>query len=189
MATRREERDRGRAAAVRRLRSRPVRILDALAQAAGGLSTPQLVALLGERIQDHQQALTKYGEVLRFRESAGHVERAGETEGSWQQGPAVIWRITSAGRAWLRECEREASRAPVAGAAEDAEEARLAAGRKALADAAQHYSRDTPADVRIQVARELRYAGCSLKEIGQVFGVTGEAIRLILLPAARERRQ
>lgn len=164
-------------------RDRPVRILRALAQSAGPLSTPGLVDLLDEGISTRQRALTRYGNVLRDHESAGHVRRSGRTAG--RRGLAETWIITGAGRTWLADCEatrarRSAERAEAEWQA--AEDERAAAARNAkLQQARELHDRATPRAARAQSARELRDAGCTLEEIGAVFGVSREMIRLDLL--------
>ena len=80
---------------------RTERVLRALAQSPQPLSAPDLLDLLGGAPADHQRALTAYGQVLREHARHGRVSRAGRTAGAWQQGPAVLWRITESGRAWL----------------------------------------------------------------------------------------
>jgi len=165
-----------------RANARPGRILRALAEAPAGLSTPQLVEKLGERSAPNQQVmLSWYGEILRKREQRGEVARAGTVPGRWQQGPAVRWAITDAGRARLAEMEAGPGRARIAAerkAAQAAERARLLAHReRLLADADRDYGAGVTAAERRRIVPALRAAGCTLADIGSVFGVTGEQIR------------
>jgi hypothetical protein len=60
------------------------------------MSSRQLAELHGETAS--QQTLTKYGSVLRAARDNGHVEQAGTTPVAWQQPPAIVYRITDAGR-------------------------------------------------------------------------------------------
>ena len=114
MASRREIQERSRAAAQARLAQRPYRLLDALSRAPDGLSTRQLVHELGESIA-LQQALTRYGQELHRHETAGRVERAGQTRGGYQRPPSWVWRITTSGRAWLSSRQAAATGTGIAG--------------------------------------------------------------------------
>lgn len=162
--------------------SRTIRILRVLRRSPGGLSTPQLVAELAEGIEPLQKALTWYGGILRRHEDQGNVERAGRTPGGWQQGISTIWHLTDQGEKFLAYADeapvREAERQRLA--AEMTEAARMRAD--ALAEAARECSRGTPRTERRIIAGRLRQLGCSLEEIGQVFGVSREMIRQDLLP-------
>lgn len=165
-----------------RANTRPGRILRALAEAPAGLSTPQLVDLLGEEgSTPHQRLLTWYGSILRKREKLGEVTRAGLVPGHWQRGPAVRWAITDAGRTRLEELETAPARARVTAerkAELTAERARAMAVRERLLDEAdrEHGAGTSPAERR-RLVPALRAAGCSLDDIGAVFAVSGEQIR------------
>jgi DNA-binding PadR family transcriptional regulator len=162
--------------------TRPVRILRALAASPDGLTAPGLVAELAEGIEPRQQALTWYGSILRDYSEKGLTVRAGRTGGGWQRCPAVIYRITDEGLARLAYVDDEPNRKAAFDKA--LTEAGEAASRRhaALAQAAQAYSRATPRDDRRAVALHLRNLGCTLEEIGQLFGVSREMIRQDLLP-------
>jgi Helix-turn-helix domain len=174
--------------------TRPARIMRALSSSAAPLSTPDLVRLLDEGISPNQQALTWYGQILRSYAETGRVTRYGRTPGAWQRAPAETWRITEAGRRWLAGYDAEPAKAAAAKAeAEQAatEAQRAATARTALLEQARAlYGRATPRASRAQAAHKLRNAGCTLEEVGAVFGVTREMIRLDLLldPGAAPRR-
>lgn len=156
---------------------RPIRIMRALAAAPSGLSTPALVAELAEGVEPHQKALSWYGQILRKRANLGHVEKAGTAPGSWQRSPAIIWRITDEGRGVLAHIDDEPARRAELEQARIEQDAAVRARRAALAQAAHVYSRSTPRTERRSAAIRLRELGCTLEEIGQVFGVTREMIR------------
>lgn len=163
--------------------NRPLRILRAIAASPHGLAAPGLVAELAEGIEPHQKALAWYGTILRAHAGNGLIARAGKTEGGWQRCPAFIYRITGEGLARLAhiddEPNRKAAHDKALAQAEEASERRHAA----LAEAGRVYSRATPRDDRRTAALQLRNLGCSLEEIGGIFGVTREMIRQDLLPA------
>jgi hypothetical protein len=155
----------------------------ALAGAPDGLSTPALVAELAEDMKSHQRALSQYGQILRSRAKQGHVENAGKISGrGWQRPPVTIWRITGEGRKLLAHIDDEPARKARAEQAAIEQEEASRAQTAALAEAARLYSRHTPRSVRRPAAVRLRELGCSLEEIGQVFGVSREMIRQDCLP-------
>ena len=106
--------------------------------------------------------------------------------------PAIIWRITTAGRRWLDE--HDAAQALAAAAAaqaqRQAEQAQRTATERdhALDEARAAFNRQTPRTTRKQAAHQLRDLGCTLDQIGAVFHVSKERIRQDLLwnPAARK---
>jgi hypothetical protein len=163
--------------------ARPIRIMRALAGAPDGLSTPAIVAELAEGIPSNQRALSWYGQILRSRAKQGHVENAGKISGrGWQRPPVIIWRITGEGRKLLARIDDEPARKARAEQAAIEQEEASRAQTSALAEAARLYSRHTPRSVRRPAAARLRELGCSLEEIGQVFGVSREMIRQDCLP-------
>lgn len=126
--------------------TRARRALALLAGHPGGLSTPLLAQLGGDPPGRRGQSLT--GTALRYAEAAGWVRRAGKTPGGHQQGPAVIWDITGAGREALAWAEaprsgrtpassRERPRRPEHPWADDAEE-RTRAGESVASTARRH---------------------------------------------------
>jgi hypothetical protein len=163
--------------------TRPVRLLRALAQNPEPLSTPALASLLAEPGR-RPRLLSAYDRALRRHEHAGHVERAGR-ERRGRGRPAIIWRITPAGRRWLDDHDK----APDLAAAAAAAAQRTAAERDhALDEARATFNRQTPRISRKHAAQQLRELGCTLDQIGAVFHVTKERIRQDLLwdPAARK---
>ena len=172
--------------------TRPTRILRALAAAPDGLSTPAIVEALAEGIKPNQKALSWYGSILRSQVKQGNAEKAGTVAGHWQKGPAIIWRITGKGRELLAYIEdgpaREAEGRAVQIRLELAAQNRM----MALAEAAQMFSQGISLPERRTTAIRLRALGCTLEEIGQVFGVTREMIRLDCLhcePKPRPERR
>lgn len=166
---------------------RPIRILRALAERPGGLSTPELVDLFGEPIRPRQRALTRYGGILRRHLKDGRVEKEW-TPGTRPGVTAAVWRATSAARTWLDEQDRAPARAEATRvfAERRREQNRRAAVERAeaLAAARSSYGRDTPPFVRVKVARDLRNLGCTLEQVGAALGVSRETIRLDLLADA-----
>ena len=169
--------------------TRPARLLRALAQNPEPLSTPALASLLAEPGR-RRRLLSAYDHTLRRHEQAGHVERAGR-ERKGRGRPAIIWRITTAGRGWLDDHDKapDLAAAAAAEAQRKTEQARRAAAERdqALDEARATFTRQTPRISRKRAAHQLRELGCTLDQIGAVFHVTKERIRQDLLwdPAAR----
>ena len=163
--------------------TRPARLLRALAQNPEPLSTPALASLLAEPGR-RRRLLSSYDQALRRHEQAGHVERAGRVP-KGRGRPAIIWRITPAGRGWLDDHDR----APALAAAAAAKARRAAADRdQALDEARATFDLQTPRISRKRAAHQLRDLGCTLDQIGAVFHVSKERIRQDLLwdPAVRQ---
>ena len=135
----------------------------------GPLSTPTLASLLAEPGQ-RQRLLASYDRALRQHEHAGHVEQAGHaTNGPGR--PAIIWRITTAGRDWLDDHDN----APAL-AQRKTEQARRTASERdhALEQARATFNRQTPRISRKRAAHQLRDLGCTLDQIGAIFHVSKE---------------
>jgi hypothetical protein len=173
--------------------TRPARLLRALAQNPEPLSTPTLASLLAEPGR-RRRLLSAYDHILRRHEQAGHVERAGR-ERKGRGRPAIVWRITTAGRGWLDEHDKapDLAAAATVEAQRKTEQARRAAAERdhALDEARATFTRQTPRISRKRAAHQLRELGCTLDQIGAVFHVTKERIRQDLLwdPAARTPRR
>lgn len=152
---------------------RPLLVLRALA-AKGPLSTPDIRDALELWTDPPQRALSWLGTILRVQRQDGLVVRVGQTVGHWQQSPAVIWEITDQGLGELRRIDsiREWQQQEALRLAAAAEERRLA-----LTAAAKIARRDMSRLHRREIALRLRNAGCTLEEIGALFGVTREMIR------------
>jgi predicted ArsR family transcriptional regulator len=168
--------------------TRPARLLRALAQNPEPLSAPALASLLAEPGR-RRRLLATYDRILHRHEQAGHVERTGRVP-KRRGRPAIIWRITPAGRAWLDDYDKAPALAAAAAAAQRrTEQAQRAAAERdrALDEARATFSRETPRISRKRAAQQLRDLGCTLDQIGAVFHVSKERIRQDLLwdPAAR----
>ena len=166
--------------------TRTTRLLTAPAQDPEPLSGPRP----GQR----RRLLASYDRTLRRHEQAGHVEQAGHaTNGPGR--PAIIWRITSAGRRWLDEDDKAPNLAAAAAteARRKTEQAQRTATERnhALDEARATFTLQTPRTSRKRVAHQLRDLGCTLDQIGAVFHVSRERIRQDLLwdPAARPAAQ
>jgi predicted ArsR family transcriptional regulator len=163
--------------------TRPARLLRALAQNPEPLSAPALASLLAEPGR-RRRLLASYDRILHRHEQAGHVERAGRVP-KRRGRPAVIWRITPAGRGWLDEHDNAPALAAAAAAAAQGktEQAqRMATERDhALDEARATFNRQTPRINRKRAAHQLRELGCTLDQIGAVFHVSKERIRQDLL--------
>ena len=173
--------------------TRPARLLRALAQNPEPLSTPALASLLAEPGR-RRRLLASYDRALHRHEQAGHVERAGRVP-KGRGRPAIIWRITPAGRGWLDEHDKAPALAAAAAAEAQrkTEQAQRAATERdqALDEARATFNRQTPRISRKRAAHQLRDLGCTLDQIGAVFHVSKERIRQDLLwdprtPAARK---
>jgi hypothetical protein len=168
--------------------TRPARLLRALAQNPEPLSAPALASLLAEPGR-RRRLLATYDRILHRHEQAGHVERTGRVP-KRRGRPAIIWRITPAGRAWLDDYDKAPARAAAAAAAaqRQTEQAQRTAAERdhALDQARATFNRQTPRTDRKCAAHQLRDLGCTLDQIGAVFGVSKERIRQDLLwdPAA-----
>jgi DNA-binding PadR family transcriptional regulator len=158
-------------------------LLRALAQNPEPLSTPALASLLAEPGR-RRRLLASCDHTLRQHEQAGHIERAGR-ERKGHGRPAIIWRITSAGRRWPRDHDK----APVLAAATAVEaqrkteqaKRRAAERDEALDEARAIFTRQTPRISRKRAAHQIRELGCTLDQIGAVFHVSKERIRQDLL--------
>ena len=172
-----------------RAETRAVRLLKALAQDPEPLSTPALASLLAESGQ-RRRLLSSYDRALHRHERAGHVERAGHAP-KGRGRPAIIWRITTAGLAWLDDHDKapDLAAAATVEAQRKTEQARRAAAERdhALDEARATFTRQTPRISRKRAAHQLRDLGCTLDQIGAVFHVSKERIRQDLLwdPAVR----
>ena len=169
--------------------TRGARLLKALAQNPEPLSTPALAGLLAESGQ-RRRLLSAYDRALHQHEQAGHVERAGHAP-KGRGRPAIIWRITSAGRDWLDDYDKAPALAAAAAAEAQrkTEQAQRTATERdhALDEARATFNRQTPRTSRKSAAHRLRDLGCTLDQIGAVFHVSRERIRQDLLwdPAVR----
>jgi hypothetical protein len=139
---------------------------------AGQASTPELRAAIGDGA-----SLLRYGEALRYHEAAGRVERKGWTPGSRRVGRAVIWALTEAGRQWLaaHQAALQAVADKQAAAAEAAKE--RARKASAIATVRRQCSPGCDLPTRRSWERFLADQGCSLAEIGEVFGLSKEMVR------------
>ena len=116
--------------------TRPARLLRALAQNPEPLSTPALASLLAEPGR-RRRLLSSYDRTLHRHEQAGHVERAGR-ERKGRGRPAIIWRITTAGRGWLDDHDK----APALAAAAAAEAQRTDGARPP--NGTMHWTKPAP---------------------------------------------
>lgn len=164
--------------------TRRARLIRALARSPGPLSTCELADLLAEP-GPRKRLLPRDCETLRREEQAGRVRRAAGRTTCRHGRAAVIWAVTDAGLAWLDEHDqaRVLAVAAAAEAVRKAEEGRRAATERvrALNDARVFFDRQTSRRERKRVAHRLRDLGCTLDEIGLVFGVSKEMIRVDLL--------
>src|ERR1700722_16673054 len=144
--------------------TRPARLLKALAQNPEPLSTPALASLLAEPGQ-RRRLLASYDRILRQHEQAGHIEQAGHaTQGRGR--PAIIWRITTAGRGWLDDHHKapDLAAAAAAEAHRKPEQIRRAAPKRnhALDESRAPFPPQTPRPSRKRAAHQLRELGCTL---------------------------
>jgi len=162
-------------------------ILRALAAAGEGGLAAGAVARLFSYPDDISRRASRCNSILTRMERRGLVRRSAGTEPSvyYKNTPQYRWFATGAGLADLDRRERE----PAERARKRAERAEREARTQAVLDAAaRQYSRSTPASQRGQAIRELRAAGCSLRSIGAVFGISAEMVRLIARDQGRFTR-
>jgi hypothetical protein len=173
-------------------------VLRRLAAHPEGLTSADFQTLMRPELP-RQRKLSQTGGILRRQESLGRVTRGASEPGSKyanaspaeqrytqealkKDHPLHVWWITDTGREYLEYVdtapEREASAQRVA----DKLLAAAIARDQALASAALSCSRNTPRHERRETAAHLRELGCTLEEIGMIFGVTREMIRKDLLP-------
>ena len=105
--------------------------------------------------------------------------------------PAIIWRITTAGRGWLDDHDKAPALAAAAAAEAQrkTEQAQRTATERdhALDEARATFNRQTPGSAANAPLTSYRDLGCTLDQIGAVFHVSKERIRQDLLwdPAVR----
>jgi hypothetical protein len=156
-------------------RTRPIRIMRALACTDEPMSTPQLVSFLGEE-GDHDTLLTWYGHVLRRYRDRGLLGSPGWTSDTgWQKPPARLWAITDAGRRWIEQKEQAALRDLVwAQMAAEQAEAITAAVKRQQEDPLVSWAQ------RREAALSLHALGVSSADIGRIFGVSRSMASLYL---------
>lgn len=162
---------------------RPHRALALLADAGEtGLTTPELIVAAGET---GNKALSWYGSILREAEQRGWVERTGlRPQSGIRKVRAVQWRITDGGRERLAEYDRARSTPTT--------RQRAAKQREAVAEVMEHRKlalalataimddRHLTGDQALQIILDLRAEGCTLDEIGSLFGRSREYVRLAI---------
>jgi hypothetical protein len=164
-----------------------VPILRMLADAPDGLTTADLRVICSPS-DTRQRAQARMGASLRYLERRGYVVRTGGERryaaGVAKRQPSCVWRITGDGRAATAAADDDAQARAVRVAVQVAEagEALATLRKQALAAAAAMAAGPVSRRQRRGVAHSLRAAGCTLQEIGDVFGVTREMIRQDLLP-------
>jgi len=176
------------------------RVLELLAEAGGEgtrgpdiarhftVNPPVMPSLgdLGPGSQSLQRRLAWTNQILDRLALHGYVYKGGtEPSPYYHRVPAHRWFITGGGVQYLADGLAEGRRR-VRREREAAEAARLAEHRKRLDDLlTQAYVENdpekTPACERERVIRKLRGEGCTLQDIGDVFGITRERVRQILV--------
>jgi Sigma-70, region 4 len=139
---------------------------------------------VGNRSQNIQRRLAWVNQILERFELHDHARRGGkEPSPYYHRVPAFRWFITADGVQFLADGLAEGRRR-MRDERDAAERLRLIEHRKRLADLlTQAYVENdpvtTPACERERVIRKLRDEGCTLQDIGDVFGVTRERVRQI----------
>lgn len=115
----------------------------------------------------------------------GRVRRAGVSRDAYHNTPAFLWELTCAGQEWIDSGDwRHRGRVSVVRAERSAYSR---AHRSALIEhldreaRAHDWGPESTAAERRRAIIEMHDLGCTLQAIGDVFGVTREAIRLILV--------
>jgi hypothetical protein len=128
--------------------------------------------------------MVRVNAILATEARRGHVRTAGKVPSSYNNTPAFLWEITPAGREWLAAGTWKADRSR-AGIRQAQELAR--ARRSALLEHLDREARindwgmDTPVEERRAAIIAMRELGCSLQAVGDVFGITAEYARLIVI--------
>jgi len=128
-------------------------------------------------------AAVRVNAILDVEQRRGHVARAGFTRSNYKNVHAFLWKITPAGQAWL-EAEPWTQRGRNL-SARKARAIRNRAWDSALIEyldreaRAHDWSHETPAAERKAAICQMRAMGCTLQAIADVFGITGEYVRLI----------
>lgn len=143
------------------------------------------VAHLSHESQCHQRRMTWTNQILERFKTNGWARKGGlEPSPYYNNVPAYRWFITPEGRGYLAAGMaagiREAQRFQ-----HEREAVKLAAHRKRLADLlTEAYASTDPATTpkceRTRIMKHLREAGCTLQDIGDVFGVTRERARQLI---------
>ena len=151
--------------------------------------TTDLIPVCGYQDCPAQRGQAKVGNIVRRAIAEGLVRVAGKSQTGWQKCGTYRYDITSKGLAliawWDATPEREASLRAARQARVERLEEQAGPGRQALEAAlAAGYSKQTPRWKRQEVAAELHGHGLPLRQIGRVFGMSGEQIRLDLMQPA-----
>jgi hypothetical protein len=146
--------------------------------------TPSL-GKLGPQSQSLQRRLTWTNQILDRFALKGYARRGNpEPSPYYHKVPAYRWFVTPEGTGYLAAGMKEGMKQARL-AKEERERAVLMAHRRRLADLlTDAYDKHDPSAVttceRERVIRELRTQGCTLHDIGGVFGLTRERVRQIL---------
>lgn len=163
-----------------------VKILKVLAASKTPMLSRQISAATGAWAQlPPIRGQVRTNSILLTEAGYGHVRRAGVDKQRYHNTPAYLWEITPAGREWL-DCGQWKLRGVLT-----AERGRKVAMNSARNGALlEHLDREarihdwgpeTSASDRRKAIREMRDLGCTLQSIADVFGITREYVRLILL--------
>ncbi len=127
-----------------------------------------------------QHLLAKTRNALVVHQRHGRVRQAGFAHGSYNNSRSILWKITPAGRTWLRinDPEKVAERRAAVRAAADERASRQENCKRLIQEAEKEYGPGTAPSIRREVSRLLRAEGCTLQSIADIFGVTRELIRV-----------
>jgi hypothetical protein len=162
-------------------------VLRDLARHPDGMSTPELAGRHDAGGHPRARSLISFSKTMNSLEHHGLVRRSGTVRG--QRGnPAVVWQVTDEGRA--------VAAAPSPQEARDAAaRERAVRGERALAVIAglrrAGYGPHTPYNIQVLYCLTLHAAGCTTRQIADLFGITHQGVnqRIARHPAAVQQRE
>jgi hypothetical protein len=160
-----------------------IRVLKELARKSPRTSR-SLAEAVGAWKQPHPRGMVRVNAILTAEARRGHTRTVGKVPSSYNNTPAFLWEITPAGREWL---DAGTWKVDHSHAAMSAEQERRRAHRSALLEHLDREARindwgmDTSVEERRAAIIAMRELGCSLQAVGDVFGITAEYARLIVI--------
>lgn len=115
------------------------------------------------------------------------VEKRYVSGGLKKPQPSHAWWITEAGTGYLRQLDEAADAVLARAAEQEARAAKQASALRAIQEMALQCGPHVSRAQRRVLAAKLRDAGCTLGQIGTLFGKSREMIRLDLLPPGTPR--
>ena len=160
---------------------RSVRILRALALAdvTGGLCVGEVIDVLAEGLNPRKSAVARYRASLRNLQADGEITVVSRGGKGTPGRPAILWRITEAGRRHIAAADAASSREKMT-SARHASAKTAAETRHAPGGIHGQFGADTPAAIRRRAAAIFRAQGYTVEQISRIFGVTPGTIGIDL---------